>query len=343
MIRILLAGIFSLIYPGIGQLYNRQWLKGIAFVLVELCLVYFAPPELWLGMIYRIIWLLSIIDAAVVAYLVHKGRKELIVYRGRQAVLVVGLAILIVRPIALLPSLIPHISFNQAVKQLEEVEEGSEEQLEEEKKIYMQYLEETYGEQFEFGEASYNSNYGHYLVEAYPVSNPEIVFGVYQVDDDTIQDSYIDLLWEDEAKKGLSPIVEGLYEEIWSFDLNVTIKAGVQDIILSENDQLIGFNEGKDKYQEDYFYSVDLIVFQDYDNPERELEKLYDIITYFKEENIQVYGLEVEYYDIGLLKGKEIDPDGNYDDYTSHFISLDRDEIIQIKSASDIEKHLIEL
>ncbi|GIO25851.1 hypothetical protein [Ornithinibacillus bavariensis] len=345
MIRIVLAGFFSLVFPGIGQLFNRQWIKGISFIVIELCLLYFATPEVWVVMIYRVIWLISIIDASVIAYLVYKGKKELHVLKGWRAVLVVGLANLIILPIALLPSLLPHISYYLAVTQMTDAKGGSAEQLQEEKKIYEDYLVETYGEEFSLGDATFNSNYGHYLVDASPKTNPNLVFGVYQDWNDKINDSYIDTLWGEEARNEVSPIIEKLYEDVWMNHVEVAIKAGSKEKILIENKQIIGFNEGRSKYPQDYYYWVELLVFQDYDNPEQELEKLYEIITYFKNAEIQVTSFDVKYYDETLLEkeGSDIEPGYKYNEYATHFISLNKDKINQINSIKDLEEHMITL
>ncbi|WP_010098578.1 hypothetical protein [Ornithinibacillus scapharcae] len=92
-------------------------------------------------------------------------------FKGWRALLVIGLAIVIIRPIALLPSLLPHISFYMAVKQLSEVEEGSEHQLNEEKQLYEKYLEENYGDSFILGETEFDSTDNHYYFEAIPESD----------------------------------------------------------------------------------------------------------------------------------------------------------------------------
>ncbi|GGA81467.1 hypothetical protein [Ornithinibacillus halotolerans] len=345
MKRSILAGLFSLIFPGIGQLFNRQWVKGIFFIAIELGILYLAPTELWSVTLYRIIWLLSILDASFVAYRVHKGKKDLTVYKGKKASIIVGAAIIIIFPMVFVSSNFNNFIVFVALQQSAAQEGGSEEQLQEEKKMYEEYLEETYRESFVLGDASYNSNYEHYLVEAYPKSNPEIVFGVYQYRDGTIHDSYIDFLWQEEAIQSVSPVVENLYEEIWEFDLKVAIKAGKKDIILKENEQLIGFDEGKDKYPNDYNYMINLFVFEDFDNPKLELEKIYELITYFKEQNIQVARLAVKYYDETLLeeKGKDSKPGSEYREYASHFISLKWKDIKEIQSDTDLEKHLIKL
>jgi hypothetical protein len=343
MIRVVLAGLFSLVFPGIGQLFNRQWIKGFIFVLVELGILYLAPSKLLIVMIYRMIWLLSIIDASVIAYLVYKGKKELHVLRGWRAVLIVGLAILILVPIALLPSLFPHISYYLAVSKVADVEGGSEEQLQEEKKIYEDYLEKTYGESFTLGEATFNSNYGHYLVDASPKSNPNLVFGVYQDWNEKMNDSYMDTLWGEEARNELSPILEKVFEDVWMNDVEVAIKAGSKERILSENKQIIGFSEGRTKYPQDYYYWVELLVFQDYDNPEQELEKLLEIVTYFQNAEIQVTSFDVKYYEEKLLEdeGSSIEPGYQYNEYATHVISLNKEIINQIKSINDIEEYMI--
>ena len=48
MKRNIIAAILSGILPGAGQFYNRQWLKGIAFLVPVLVLSAFVRPEMLL-------------------------------------------------------------------------------------------------------------------------------------------------------------------------------------------------------------------------------------------------------------------------------------------------------
>ncbi len=45
MKRNILAAVLSAILPGAGQLYNRQWLKGAAFLIAMVVLSAFIQPE----------------------------------------------------------------------------------------------------------------------------------------------------------------------------------------------------------------------------------------------------------------------------------------------------------
>lgn len=49
MKRNTIAAVLSGILPGAGQLYNRQWLKGIAFLTPVLLLSAFVRPEMLLS------------------------------------------------------------------------------------------------------------------------------------------------------------------------------------------------------------------------------------------------------------------------------------------------------
>ena len=46
MKRNIVAAILSGIVPGVGQFYNRQWLKGLAFLVPILVLSAFVRPEM---------------------------------------------------------------------------------------------------------------------------------------------------------------------------------------------------------------------------------------------------------------------------------------------------------
>ena len=78
-----LAGFLSFIFPGIGQYYNNQYLKGTSFILFFIGIIYQLASNyrgeysIEVIVIYAtslvFVWLLSIIDAYENAYKINKG------------------------------------------------------------------------------------------------------------------------------------------------------------------------------------------------------------------------------------------------------------------------------
>ncbi|WP_217589259.1 hypothetical protein [Lentibacillus saliphilus] len=343
MVRVILAGICSLIFPGIGQIYNRQWAKGITFVVVEMGIHYMAPSYVWLVIIFRLIWLYSVIDASFIAYRVHKEKYVHPVYSGRRAMVVVGISMLIILPIAILPTILPNIThFILATGSHDEG--GSVEQLEEEKQLYKSYLEETYNETFNLGEESYSANYGHYLIEASPVSDPEVVFGVHQDLNDNFKDYYIDEHWSRDAHEELTPLIENLFKDIWIYDVEVSVRAGRKEEVIDENVTVPTFSEARLNHPTVYYYWVEIFVFQDFVE-DQELDKLFDMMTYFQDENIHVTSFEVNYYDEQLKEeeGNDIEPSHQNMDYATHFLSIGEKEVKNIAKPEDIKQFIINL
>jgi hypothetical protein len=78
--RTLVAVVLSGIFPGLGQLYNRQWIKAVVFLVAGLALTWFlaralpadlealvaAPPDrsvLIVAVVLLAVWLWSVVDA----------------------------------------------------------------------------------------------------------------------------------------------------------------------------------------------------------------------------------------------------------------------------------------
>lgn len=99
----LLAGFLSFLFPGIGQYYNNQYLKGTSFILFFMGVIYQLASGEYRGeysteiiVLYVIslvfVWLLGIVDAYEDAYKINKGIVEkeiaLMIYWGVILILV---------------------------------------------------------------------------------------------------------------------------------------------------------------------------------------------------------------------------------------------------------------
>ena len=118
----LLAGLLSALVPGLGQLYNKAWAKGIAVLCITAglgvgLLMATAGPQrsrswlttVMLGVVYLFVWLPAVIDAAQ-----HAAGKAQPLLSGGKAWYVV-LMLLSVGPMAL-PLLWQSPRFSRAAK-----------------------------------------------------------------------------------------------------------------------------------------------------------------------------------------------------------------------------------
>ena len=68
--NILVAGVLSLILPGLGEIYNHQWMKGVAVLLVTLTLSVIPVIGFLANILFRIE---SVIDAVKIGCKVAGG------------------------------------------------------------------------------------------------------------------------------------------------------------------------------------------------------------------------------------------------------------------------------
>lgn len=349
MLRVILAGIFSFLFPGIGQIFNNQWLKGIILALVELSILYFIVPNMWITILFRVIWLYAIVDAVVIALRARRGLAKSKGLNGIQAVAGVGIAMLLVLPLAWFPTYLPDYIYSLAAKSEQNIEDNvPEDQMKEEEKEYMEYLEDKYGEKFIFTENRYDSLFDHYVFEVRPENDDELTFIVFQDEHDEFNDTYIRDIWTRDANKQFDPFINELYDNVWLYDLKVILGSGDDQQILEENETIPSFEESAEKYAQNYNYSVMIYVIQDMDdeNMQGELERMYEVITFFEENNITAYNYEIEYYNEEIID--HIDEDTKPDvvehsEYASFFLSLGEKEFAEISSPKDIEQYLVDL
>lgn len=85
-----LAGVFSAIFPGLGQIYNEQLLKGYIFVIITLFVIYlgftsityvFLPEDgnlafIVIIIIYLLVWGISVWEASSSARKINEKAKD---------------------------------------------------------------------------------------------------------------------------------------------------------------------------------------------------------------------------------------------------------------------------
>lgn len=65
-----LAALLSFIFPGIGQIYNGQIMKGVMLIVLAIVLTFCCCG---VGMLP--VWVIGIVDAAIIADKLNKGRS----------------------------------------------------------------------------------------------------------------------------------------------------------------------------------------------------------------------------------------------------------------------------
>jgi TM2 domain-containing membrane protein YozV len=74
-----LAAVLSVLWPGIGQIYNEQLAKGIAFIIVHILLVviWFSGELSYVGLLTPLaFWIFGIVDAHRTAVKLAEAPRE---------------------------------------------------------------------------------------------------------------------------------------------------------------------------------------------------------------------------------------------------------------------------
>lgn len=349
MLRGILAGIFSFIFPGIGQIFNNQWMKGILLAFSELGILYFGIPNQWIKLLFQLIWLYAVIDAVIIAIRERKGLTKSKGLIGMKAIAAVGISIVLILRLVYVPYFLPYFIYNLAANHEKIIEKNLPEgQFEDEQEKNKQYLEEKYDETFIIGEGSYDSLFNHYVMDAHPEGDDELLFIVFQNKHDEFQDTYIRNIWTTDATNQFDPFINNLYENVWTYHLEVIVRSGHDTKILAENDAIPTFEESAGTYNESYHYSVMIYVIQNMndENKQEELERMYEVITFFENNDIVANSYEIEYYDEEIMNhiDENTRPDVlEHSEYASFFLSLSQKDIKEITSPRDIEPHLVDL
>lgn len=342
MFHVILAGILSLIFPGIGQIYNNQWWKGLPLAFVELVFIYFFSFDVWATILYRVIWLYAVIDAIVFAIKIRKSRGEKTRLRGYKAVLGVGLSLLIVLLLALLPQYLPAIMQSYAGTS----QEIPDEVLNDVQKRAEQYLEEKYEQPFSVEGADYSEDTGGYLMLGHPEGSPEVEFGIFVDEEGEFSDSYPEDLWTMEAKNQLEPFVKKLYDDIAKLKIDVRIDERIRETIPTENGEVPDYEDIRKQYPDDYFQVFQLDVIQDVTEgtKQEEVKKIHEIVSFLQDHHLDEVSLTIEYYDEALLeeKGHDIEPGLDDMGYNSYTFSISAGELEKIDSREDVDKLLQE-
>ncbi len=92
-----LAAILSSICPGVGQIYNREIIKGIDLILLQCLLGFlaFSNTPIWSIisiLLMSIVWMFGVVDASKITNLLYVGGRDEHIYR-RFATLVICLIV----------------------------------------------------------------------------------------------------------------------------------------------------------------------------------------------------------------------------------------------------------
>ena len=273
--HVIVSTLLSIIYPGIGQIYNGQRVKGILLILLELILGYIEAGNFYLLLAFSIVWLYGIVDALWTSIQMQRGKKEPRFLKGRRGVLEVGIALVITLPLVLISSAISPegliIPMNRKPPEdLAVVQKEAEE-----------YLEKKYGEEFGTKDPYYIHQIGEYNFTAYPKKNPDLLFEVYRKVSGPFDDTYLILHWSKQSEEALQPTMDELFPDAWIFYSDFGVKEEVEAEVLRQG-EIPDYEGVLDRFRGQYTQHVNIAIIKDINGPEEaELERILRLIQFF--------------------------------------------------------------
>ncbi|WP_108672341.1 hypothetical protein [Peribacillus acanthi] len=150
------------------------------------------------------------------------------------------------------------------------------------KNQFQTYLEEKYGEDFIIHKHTFDMLHSStYHAYAFPKNNPEFIFYVGQNTRTLeIEDAYHYELWNQQAKKEISPVIAEVYPNLINYSVVI------QDFQAPERTN----NQELPDYKEMVVLGIDISVdiFISKENEEEELRKIYSLLTALKDKGVKV-------------------------------------------------------
>ena len=329
MWRIILSAVFSLILPGIGQFINGQRWKGL--IILFLTLLGTALKGIVTIIPLTLIYIWALIDALIVSYQIYQGNKEGPTFKAQWLEVLIALVIAV--PLSFLAN---EFSKERVVVALPEEETKIKQDEEKVKQEAIQYLEEKYNDEFAIKDVSYTWKTETYYMKASSKTRPEITFSVRKTKNKPFIDTYLVSIWSEQAEEAMGSLLRHLYPKFLPYPVTARFdKDTAREVTGKEIPSYKELRKTTDKGSQ----TLKIFVIQNITerNKEEQIDKIFEIITYLNENNINS-SLLIEFYDEKLLTTgvEEIPFSGRLEYVDSLHHVVDINEVSSIKSKEDV-------
>ncbi|OYD06317.1 DUF4199 domain-containing protein [Paludifilum halophilum] len=338
MIHVVLATLLSIIYPGVGQIYNRQRMKGIVIILVYSILGYISIGNIYLMSFFMIIWVLAILDSLWTAVRMVRKKVNRGFLQGKRAVIEVGIAL----TIALL-----YVWFSVDISQPLWTKESHQppQKVTSVQKEAKNYLKDKYGDSFKVEKPQYITEFNKYRMKAYPQDDPKLRFTVTKRGSQPFEDTYVIAALSKQSQEEMQPLIDKLYPDVWVYESHVGIENEAEKDMISKN--MLDYQEVRNQYPGQYTQHVDLKLIKDLEGKQKEVEmrKILKTIQFFKENRVQKVNLNVTYYSESLpekARDQKIKL-GNYYEYLTFEFDMNPQDINKINKLEDVKERFQKL
>ncbi|MBS4193299.1 hypothetical protein KHA94_24755 [Bacillus sp. FJAT-49705] len=334
--KIILASIFSFLFPGLGQLYNKQRMKGIIFIFVGIILIYINIIGFRLPLT-----LFRFIAAGEALWIANKkvklGENEGFL-KPKKAVIELGIASIIIFS----STFVPYRFFIKPVTNYftQAFPEKSEEEIKIAEEKMIKYLEDKYQKEFIITDKTYYiPELGKYDFVLSPKDQTFYFGGFYYADSNKFEDFYMNGLWGEEFDKEVEPLVHSLFKNVWEYSTGVWVDDALRKEKINPLD-IPNYKQLRELYPEGYDQKFQLYVFENMNekNKMEKLEKVYELVKWVKTNNIKNIQFEVSFYEEKLLEdqGKKISPGMDNLKYLQYEVVMSSSDFLQVNSVDDL-------
>jgi TM2 domain-containing membrane protein YozV len=336
----LIAGLLSLLFPGLGQIYNRQTKKGFVVMLLQFVLILVGVATMGiLGMPAIMLWIWGIIDA--LAYALKgdsKNTDQSFTTSDKSLYVELGIGVVIA---IVLVFLVWNIGTGIYCKPHPSKKAVKEDALE--------YLTEKYEQEFEITRVKFNCYpYNTFEIKAYSLNNPDVTITMYAPSTgDEFSDDYLDQLWDKQVSEEIKPLVKKIYPKFSAFTGSIVITRSSYDLIgeLRKYSKVPNYYQYKERILNAFPLKIRLALFIELNenNKPMEMKKIYYLIQTLKKNEMKNFNINAEYYDPKLeKKGRKVleDVSHKFFDELQYSLNIKAEDIPSIQTPEDVTKYL---
>lgn len=334
--KIILSAALSFLFPGLGQLYNKQRLKGVICILLGIVFIYINIFGFRLPLtLFRFI---AAGEALFIANKKIKSGENEEFLKPKKAIIEIVVAAILVFTLTFVPYrlIIKPVSsyFSQSIP------ENSEEEIKIAEEKMIKYLEDKYKKEFVIADKTYYiPELGKYDFVLSPKDQSFYFGGFYYADSNNFEDFYMNGLWGEEFDKEVNPLVHSLFKNVWEYSTGVWVDEALRKEKINPVD-IPNYKKLRELYPDGYDQKFQLYVFEDMndENKMEKLQKVYELVKWVKNNEVNKIQFRVCFYEEKLQEkqGDNISPSLSNRDFLQHEVFITSKDLSQINSVEDL-------
>ncbi|MFD2442554.1 hypothetical protein ACFSO7_00890 [Bacillus sp. CGMCC 1.16607] len=337
--KIILSAVLSFLFPGLGQLYHKQKVKGIILIVIGIILVYVNIFGWRLPLtVFRFI---AAGEAIFSANKRFKSAGTEAFLSPKKALLEIGISVILIFMVTFVPYRMfikPEANyFSQNTP-----EQGDKEMKQAEERM-ISYLEEKYQKEFTIKQTDYIREQSEYTF-VISASDEDFLFtGSYFHHQDQFEDGYMNAKWGNEFDDKVEPAISTQFQNIWKYNRGVRVEENVLSRINPL--EIPSYDQLRIQFPDDYEQKFQLAVFENEDEKKQQaLIKVNHIVQAIKAQGIKNIQFHIYFYNEKLFKekGKDIILGAEYNKYLLYDIGLIGEDLEKIVTPGDLEDYFIE-